>query len=118
MPDEDEQEAAYREAAEALGGRPMIVRTLDAGADKPLPSLGSRPRRTHSSASAGIRLGLERTELLGASSARSSASPPTIPCGMMFPMVATLEELRAARAALERGARRRCGADAHARGRA
>ena len=37
MPDEDEQEAAYRAAAEALAGRPLLVRTLDAGADKPAP---------------------------------------------------------------------------------
>ena len=40
MPDEDEQEAAYRETAEALDGRPLMIRTLDAGADKPLPYLG------------------------------------------------------------------------------
>ena len=38
-PSEDEQESAYRAAAELLGGRPMIVRTLDAGADKPIPYL-------------------------------------------------------------------------------
>ncbi len=39
VPTEDEQEAAYRRAAEALDGRPMVVRTLDVGADKPLPYL-------------------------------------------------------------------------------
>ena len=41
MPDAREQEAAYRETAEALAGRPLVIRTLDAGADKPHPL--SRP---------------------------------------------------------------------------
>src|SRR4029077_8173365 len=36
MPDEDEQERASRAAAEGLDGRPLLVRTLDAGADKPI----------------------------------------------------------------------------------
>ena len=39
LPDEDEQFAAYRQLAETLQGRPMIVRTLDVGADKPLSYL-------------------------------------------------------------------------------
>src|SRR6201999_4242660 len=39
LPDEEEQTATLREIAQALDGRPLIVRTLDAGADKPLPAL-------------------------------------------------------------------------------
>lgn len=35
-PSEEAQSAAYRDAVEALGGRKLVVRTLDAGADKPL----------------------------------------------------------------------------------
>src|SRR5215213_11266408 len=42
-PSEDEQRAVYTEIAEALDGRPMIVRTLDAGADKPLRFLPQAP---------------------------------------------------------------------------
>ena len=38
-PGEDEQVAAYRATAAALGGRPLVIRTLDAGGDKPLPYL-------------------------------------------------------------------------------
>ena len=38
-PGEDEQVAVYRATAAALGGRPLIIRTLDAGGDKPLPYL-------------------------------------------------------------------------------
>ena len=36
LPDEDEQAAAYEAVAAALRGRPLTIRTLDAGADKPL----------------------------------------------------------------------------------
>ena len=39
MPTEDEQFAAYKEAAETLGGKPVIIRTLDVGGDKDIPYL-------------------------------------------------------------------------------
>ena len=39
MPSEDEQFAAYKEAAETLGGKPVIIRTLDVGGDKDIPYL-------------------------------------------------------------------------------
>ena len=43
-PSEDEQAAVLTEIARRLGGRPLIVRTLDAGADKPLPFIATDPR--------------------------------------------------------------------------
>jgi len=39
MPSEDEQFNAYKEAAETLGGKPVIIRTLDVGGDKDIPYL-------------------------------------------------------------------------------
>ena len=42
-PSEEEQRAAYAAIAEALGGRPLIVRTLDIGGDKPVPYLPFPP---------------------------------------------------------------------------
>ena len=39
MPTEDEQFAAYKEAAETLSGKPVIIRTLDVGGDKDIPYL-------------------------------------------------------------------------------
>ena len=39
LPSEDEQFAAYREAAEIMEGRPVIIRTLDVGGDKDIPYL-------------------------------------------------------------------------------
>ena len=64
MPTEDEQEAAYRLAAEALHGRPLLLRTLDAGADKPLPYLGQAPEPNPFLGVRGVRLGLARPDLL------------------------------------------------------
>ncbi len=106
MPDEQEQEAAYRETAEALGGRPLVIRTLDAGADKPLlyldqpfepnPFLGVR----------GIRLGLERPELLLTQLGAILRVAADHPLRVMFPMVATVDELRAANDLLERAGER------------
>ena len=64
LPDEDEQEAAYRAAGEALDGRPLLVRTLDAGADKPVAALGQAREENPFLGVRGIRLGLARPELL------------------------------------------------------
>ena len=42
MPTEDEQFAAYKEAAQTLGGKPVIIRTLDIGGDKDIPYLNMK----------------------------------------------------------------------------
>ncbi|MCW2951580.1 MAG: ptsP [Conexibacter sp.] len=100
-PSEDEQVAIYRAAGEALAGRPLVIRTLDAGADKPLPYLGMPPEQNPFLGVRGLRLGLARPELLAAqlrAIVRVAAELPNVK--LMFPMVATVEELRAARALL------------------
>jgi multiphosphoryl transfer protein len=102
MPSEDEQEAAYRAAAEALGGRPMIVRTLDAGADKPIPYLAQPAEANPFLGVRGLRLGLERPDLLDTQLRAILRVAADHAVRVMFPMVATLEELRAGRAAVER----------------
>jgi multiphosphoryl transfer protein len=102
MPTEDEQTAAYVAAAEALSGRPLLIRTLDAGADKPIPYLGQDPEANPFLGVRGLRLGLARPELLAA---QLRAVVRVAEAGhrvrVMFPMVATLEELLAGGAALE-----------------
>lgn len=42
MPTEDEQFAAYKEVAETMGGKPVIIRTLDIGGDKDIPYLNMK----------------------------------------------------------------------------
>ncbi|HEV7751416.1 MAG TPA: dihydroxyacetone kinase phosphoryl donor subunit DhaM, partial [Baekduia sp.] len=63
-PTESEQREVYGQIAAALGGRPLIVRTLDAGADKPLRFLDQGREDNPFLGLRGIRLGLARPELL------------------------------------------------------
>lgn len=97
MPTEEEQEAAYRRIAEALGGRPVVIRTLDVGADKPLPYLPQPSEANPFLGVRGLRLGLERPELLRGQLRAILRVAADHPVRVMFPMVSTLEELRAAR---------------------
>jgi phosphocarrier protein FPr len=96
MPDEREQEAAYRETAEALGERPLLIRTLDAGADKPIPYLEQPNEANPFLGVRGIRLGLQRPELLQAQLRAILRVAADHPLRVMFPMVATMDELREA----------------------
>jgi phosphoenolpyruvate-protein kinase (PTS system EI component) len=100
-PDEEEQVAVLREIAAALDGRPLIVRTLDAGADKPLPFLRQAPEDNPFLGRRGIRLSLAEPALLRTQLRAVLRVAEEHPLKLMFPMVATLEEVRAARALLE-----------------
>ena len=102
LPGEHEQEAAYRAAAEALAGRPLLVRTLDAGADKPVAALGQAPEANPFLGVRGIRLGLTRPDLLLAQLRALLRVAIDHPVRTMFPMIATTDELASARALLAR----------------
>jgi phosphoenolpyruvate-protein phosphotransferase/dihydroxyacetone kinase phosphotransfer subunit len=101
MPNEDEQVAAYNAIAAALEGRPLILRTLDVGADKPLPYLPQRPEANPFLGVRGIRLALEQPELLETQLRAVVRTAAEYPLKVMFPMVATLDEYRQAKALLE-----------------
>jgi phosphoenolpyruvate-protein phosphotransferase/dihydroxyacetone kinase phosphotransfer subunit len=96
LPDEEEQYSAYRQLAETLEGRPMIVRTLDVGADKPLAYLPRPPEANPFLGVRGIRLALAEPELLSTQLRAILRVAVEFPLKVMFPMVATLEELRRA----------------------
>ena len=100
-PSEDEQRAVYEEIAAALGGRPVIIRTLDAGADKPLPFLAQAPEDNPFLGVRGIRLGLAHPDLLRTQLRAIAAVATKHPVKVMFPMVATLDEYRQARAMVD-----------------
>jgi multiphosphoryl transfer protein len=100
MPSEDEQVAAYTSIARGLQGRPLILRTLDVGADKPLPYLPQRPEANPFLGVRGIRLALEQPELLETQLRAVLRTAAEYPLKVMFPMVATLEEYRQAKAML------------------
>jgi phosphoenolpyruvate-protein phosphotransferase/dihydroxyacetone kinase phosphotransfer subunit len=108
-PTEDEQREIYGAIAAALGGRTLIVRTLDAGADKPLRFLPQTDEDNPFLGVRGIRLGLANPDLLREQLRAILAVAADHPVRVMFPMVATLAEYRAARGLLE-GERERLGA--------
>jgi phosphoenolpyruvate-protein phosphotransferase len=100
-PSEEEQASAYSAVAQALGKeRTLIVRTLDVGGDKPLsymplpkednPFLGLR----------GIRVSLDQPEMFRVQLRAILRTAPLTKLHIMFPMIATLEELREAKAIL------------------
>jgi multiphosphoryl transfer protein len=96
LPSEDEQYAAYEDMAERLDGRPLILRTLDVGADKPLPYLPRRPEANPFLGVRGIRLGLTEPELLEAQLRAALRVAASHPLKVMFPMVSTLSEYQEA----------------------
>jgi multiphosphoryl transfer protein len=97
LPGEDEQTEQLTEIATALEGRPLIVRTLDAGADKPLPALPMAPEQNPFLGVRGIRLSLAKPEVLATqlrAALRVAAAGHLLK--LMLPMVATLDEITAA----------------------
>jgi phosphocarrier protein FPr len=97
LPGEDEQEAVYRSIAEAMGGRPVILRTLDVGADKPLEALPQPPEDNPFLGARGLRLSLLEPEALRVQLRAALRVAADHPMRVMLPMVSTLDELRAAR---------------------
>ncbi len=111
LPGEDEQAETLREIAQALDGRPLIVRTLDAGADKPLPALPMPAEDNPFLGVRGIRLALARPEVLATQFRAILRVAAEHPVKTMLPMVATLAEITAARELLDQ-ARADTGIDA------
>jgi phosphocarrier protein FPr len=111
IPDEAEQAETIAQIATELGGRPLIVRTLDVGADKPLPALPMPPEQNPFLGRRGLRLSLEHRELFAAQLRAVLRVALEHPLKLMFPMVATAAELEAARTEVAR-ARAATGIDA------
>ena len=100
-PSEDEQVEVLTQIAQALDGRPLIVRTLDAGADKPLPFVRQAPEANPFLGVRGIRLTLAEPELFDTQLRAIVRVAAEYPLKVMFPMVATVKELLAARERLD-----------------
>jgi phosphoenolpyruvate-protein phosphotransferase len=96
-PSEDEQLEAYQAVADALDGRPLIVRTLDVGGDKPLAYLPLPPEDNPALGLRGIRVGLARPDLLDEQIRAILRVTPSGRCRIMVPMVSDVAELRAVR---------------------
>jgi phosphocarrier protein FPr/phosphocarrier protein len=100
-PDEEEQAQAYTAVANVLGPeRTLVVRTLDVGGDKPLPYLPLPKEENPFLGLRGIRVSLDHPELFRTQLRAILRVANLTKLHIMFPMVATLEELRAAKALL------------------
>jgi phosphoenolpyruvate-protein phosphotransferase len=93
-PSEQEQYNAYRRTLETIGDRPVVIRTLDIGGDKPLPYL-DLPREDNPFLGVrGLRLCMRRTDLFAAQLRALLRAALHGDLWVMLPMVATLEDLR------------------------
>lgn len=93
-PTEDDQAAVYARALAALGGRKVVIRTLDAGADKPLAFVTQPGEENPALGVRGYRLVRTAPELLTtqlAAIARAQATSGGHPW-VMAPMIATVSE--------------------------
>ncbi|MGB0129658.1 MAG: phosphoenolpyruvate--protein phosphotransferase, partial [Rhodocyclaceae bacterium] len=100
-PDEEEQFAAYSAMTRALNGLPLIIRTLDIGGDKEVPYLQLPAEQNPFLGVRGIRLCLARLDLFKPQLRAIYRAAATGPVKIMFPMIATVEELTTARAIAE-----------------
>jgi len=101
-PTEDEQVHSYSTIAKVLGpDRPLIIRTLDVGGDKPLPYLPIPHEENPFLGERGVRVGLNRPEILRIQLRAILRSTDAGKLLVMFPMVATMDEWRAAKGMLD-----------------
>ena len=98
LPTEEEQFEAYKAVLEGMGDKPVVVRTLDIGGDKELPYLDLPKEMNPFLGFRAIRLCLEEKDLFRTQlRALLRASVYGKLC-VMFPMIATIQEFRAAKA--------------------
>jgi phosphocarrier protein FPr/phosphocarrier protein len=100
-PTEGEQAAQYQRIADALGERPLTIRTLDAGGDKPIAYLPLPPEDNPALGLRGVRTSLAyplllRTQLRAVLGIQGPAH-----CRLLLPMVTDTEEIHVVRALLE-----------------
>lgn len=110
-PTEDEQAEAYTTMVKALNGLPIIIRTLDIGGDKEVPYLSMPAEDNPFLGERGIRLCLNRQDLFRTQLRAIFRAAKAGPVRIMYPMVATMEDLTQAKAITEE-VRREAGADA------
>ncbi len=100
-PGEAEQAASYQAIATALEGRPMIVRTLDVGGDKPVDYLPIPAEDNPALGLRGVRVGFWKPDLLRDQLRAILRVEPRGQCRIMVPMIASLSELQGVRALLD-----------------
>jgi phosphotransferase system enzyme I (PtsI) len=101
QPDEDEQLAFYRRLLDWAAGRPVTIRTLDAGGDKPLPGVTIDGESNPFLGLRGLRLSFARPALFRCQLRALARAATQGSLKVMLPMVTAPGELALARAMLE-----------------
>jgi phosphotransferase system enzyme I (PtsI) len=105
LPSEEEQYEVYREVAEAFGDKPVIIRTLDVGGDKDLPGVDQPAEENPFLGWRGIRMSLDTPELFKPQIRALLRAATHGNLKVMFPMIAHIEEVRAAKEHLKEAQR-------------
>ncbi len=98
LPTEEEQFIAYKTVLESMAGKPVVVRTLDIGGDKELPYLPFPKEMNPFLGYRAIRLCLDRTDIFRTQLRALIRAASFGRLCIMFPMIATLDEFRDAKA--------------------
>lgn len=96
-PTEEELYAAYRSVVETMQGKPVVVRTMDIGADKRADYLGLAQEENPALGERGIRLSLNREAVFRTGLRAIYRAAAAGPVSIMFPMVASAWEVEKAR---------------------
>jgi phosphocarrier protein FPr/phosphocarrier protein len=100
-PDEAEQLEQYQRIARALEGRPLTIRTLDIGGDKPIPYLPLPHEENPALGLRGVRTSLWRPDLLRIQLRAILRVRPIGQCRILLPMITDAGEIRAVRSMLD-----------------
>lgn len=111
LPSEEEQYRIYRAIADVFGQQPLVVRTLDVGGDKEIPSVEMNPEQNPMLGQRAIRLCLARPDLFQPQLRAILRAGYERNIKIMFPLIGSEEELQQAREHLEQAK-----ADLRARG--
>ncbi|MGG1400823.1 phosphoenolpyruvate--protein phosphotransferase [Bacillus salipaludis] len=101
LPTEEEQFEAYKAVLEGMNGKPVVVRTLDIGGDKELPYLDLPEEMNPFLGFRAIRLCLEEQDIFRTQLRALLRASIYGNLKIMFPMIATLDEFRSAKAILD-----------------
>jgi len=101
LPSEEEQFAAYSAVVKGMGGKPVIIRTLDVGGDKHLPYLELPKEMNPFLGWRAIRISLDRQDMFKTqlrAILRASAFGKAL---IMFPMISHVEQIRKVKSIVE-----------------
>lgn len=102
MPSEEEQFREYKDILQAMNNRLVILRTMDIGGDKPLPYLNLPQEMNPFLGWRAIRICLDKQDILNTQLRAALRASAFGQLALMFPMIISVEEIRALKAVLEK----------------